>query len=183
MSTKDPFDTMLLELMPRLSAYAMWLTRNRASADDLVQETSYRALRARKQFTMGTNFTAWVFRILRNEFISSLRRSKRTLVPIDDLPESLLMQPAKQEDAVFSGQVIRAMEQLRPRQKQILELICGAGLSYDEAAVEIDCTIGTVKSRLWRARQQMEYLLEGSGTVTTPAATIQTNSTSTTQRA
>jgi len=168
MSSIDNFNTMLVGIIPRLRSYAMWLTRNRAAADDLLQETAYRALRAREQFTMGTNFTAWMFRILRNEFYSSLRRAKRTPVPIDDLPESIFMMDSDQEELVFTRQVIRTMDKLRPGQRQVLELICGAGLSYDEAAETIDCSIGTVKSRLWRARQQMEALLEGGKPATRP---------------
>jgi len=159
MSSKDTFNTMLVDIMPRLKSYAIWLTRNQAAADDLLQETAHRALRARAQFTMGTNFTAWIFRILRNEFYSSLRRGKRTPLAIDDLPENVFTMDADQEDIVFTGQVIRTMDRLRPGQRQILELICAAGMSYDEAAESIDCSIGTVKSRLWRARQQMDVLL------------------------
>jgi len=168
MSSIDRFNTMLVGIMPRLRSYAMWLTRNRAAADDLLQETAYRALRARKQFSMGTNFTAWTFRILRNEFYSSLRRAKRTPVPIDDLPDSIFMMDSEQEELVFTRQVIRTMDKLRPDQRQVLELICGAGLSYDEAAETIDCSIGTVKSRLWRARQKMETLIAGGRPATRP---------------
>jgi len=157
---ESSFNDMLVELMPRMRVYAMWLTRNRASADDLVQEAACRALHARSQFTMGTNFPAWIFRILRNEFISSLRRSKRISVPIEDVPESLFMRPPNQEDFVYSRQVLRATEQLRPEQKIIVDLICATGLSYNEAAVTVDCSVGTIKSRLWRARQHIEALLQ-----------------------
>jgi RNA polymerase sigma-70 factor (ECF subfamily) len=157
----DDFHTMLVEILPRLRAYAIWLTRNRAAADDLLQETACRALRAQDQFEMGTNFTAWMFRILQNEFISSTRRAKRTPVPIDDLSESFLLQQPEQEKVIFSRQVIKALDQLRPAQRQTLELICAAGLSYEEAAAAINCSIGTVKSRLWRARRHMEELLHG----------------------
>src|SRR5690606_21292762 len=96
---------------------------------------------------------------LRNEFYSSLRRAKRTPLAIDDLPENVFTMEADQEDQVFTGQVIRTMDRLRPGQRQILEMICAAGMRYDEAAESIDCSIGTVKSRLWRARQQMDVLL------------------------
>ena len=84
------FNDMLVAALPRLRAYAMILTRSRAAADDLLQQTAYRALRAETQFTMGTNFVGWMYRILRNEYISSLRRNKRTTSSIDDLPEQML---------------------------------------------------------------------------------------------
>ena len=160
MSSTEPFDTLLVGHMPRLRAYAMQLTRDRAAADDLLQETAFHALRARKQFQMGTNFTAWMFRILRNEFFSSLRRAKRKMVPIDILPESLFLKEANQEDFVFGREIVRAVETLKPDQRQVLELVCASGLSYSEAAKAIDCSIGTVKSRLWRTRQHLENLLQ-----------------------
>ena len=84
-----------------------------------------------------------------------------TTVPLDDVPESAVLQPAEQEGAVFSRQVVQALDQLRPGQRQALELVCAAGLSYEEAAVVVNCSVGTIKSRLWRARRQMEDMLKG----------------------
>jgi RNA polymerase sigma-70 factor (ECF subfamily) len=162
MSPDNSFNTLLIGHMPRLRAYAIYLTRNSAAADDLLQETACKALRGRHQFTIGTNFTAWAFRILRNEFFSSLRRSKHTVLPIDALPEGTFSKAAEQEDIIFSCEVVLMMEKLQPDQREVLQLVCGAGLSYTEAAAVIDCSIGTVKSRLWRARQQMEVLLQGN---------------------
>jgi RNA polymerase sigma-70 factor (ECF subfamily) len=162
MATNESFNALLIAIMPKLRAYAMYLTRNRAAADDLLQETAYRALRARDQFAIGTNFTGWIFRILRNEFISTLRRNKGTVLSIDELPEGLFSAEAQQEDFVFSHQVIRAMDQIHPAQRQVLELVCGSGLTYQEAATVIDCSVGTIKSRVWRARKHMSLLLNGS---------------------
>jgi RNA polymerase sigma-70 factor (ECF subfamily) len=159
MQASESFNTMLLNHLPRLKAYAMMLTKNKASAEDLLQETAYRVLRAELQFTIGTNFTAWVYRILRNQFISSLRRSKRTPAPIDDIPESFFAQPPEQEDVVLSNQILRAMDKLHPEQRKVLMLVCTEGLSYDEAAKTLNCSLGTVKSRLWRARKHMEQLI------------------------
>lgn len=152
---------MLVDILPRLRAYAIWLTRNRAAADDLLQEAAYRALRAKAQFQIGTNFTAWMFKIVLNEFISSKRRARRITVPLEDAPESSMLQAPEQEGAVFSRQVVHALDQLRPAQRQALELVCAAGLSYEEAADVVNCSVGTIKSRLWRARRQMEDLLKG----------------------
>ena len=155
------FNTMLVAALPRLRAYAMILTRSRAAADDLLQQTAYRALRAETQFTMGTNFVGWMYRILRNEYISSLRRNKRTTSSIDDLPEHLLAARGEQEDKRLTREVIGAMERLPASQREVLVLVCAGGLSYDEAALSIGCSVGTVKSRLWRARQHMQELVMG----------------------
>lgn len=160
MPAADVFNTLLIAHLPRLRAYAMLLTRNHASADDLCQETAYRVLRAHDQFTMGTNFTAWVYRILRNEFINSLRRSKRTMVPIEEVPESAFAIEPQQETLIFTNQVIQAMGRLLPEQREVLLLVCASGLSYDQAAAEIKCSIGTVKSRIWRARQHIDAMIE-----------------------
>ena len=159
MTTSD-FNTMLVETLPRLRSYAMWLTRSKSAADDLLQETAYRVLRSQSQFTMGTNFSAWAFRILRNEYISSLRRSRRTSVVFDELPEGMFAEPAIQEDSIFQGEILHAMSRLRPSQSQVLKLIWASGLSYDEAATTIQCSVGTVKSRLWRARRHLGLLLK-----------------------
>ena len=155
------FNKMLVSALPRLRAYAMILTRSRAAADDLLQQTAYRALRAETQFTMGTNFVGWMYRILRNEYISSLRRNKRTTSSIDDLPEQMLATRGEQEDKRLTREVIGAMDKLPASQREVLVLVCAGGLSYDEAAASIGCSVGTVKSRLWRARQHMQELVMG----------------------
>jgi RNA polymerase sigma-70 factor (ECF subfamily) len=162
----DSFHDMLLEHLPRLTAYSIMLTRDRSAAADLLQETALRALRARDQFTPGTNFGAWMYRILRNEHFSSLRRAKRKFSSIDDMPEDLLARPGGQESHVMSREVTRAMDQLQPDQREVLVLICAGGMSYEEAAEAIGCSVGTVKSRLWRARSRIAALVMGEETDT-----------------
>jgi RNA polymerase sigma-70 factor (ECF subfamily) len=157
----DPFHDMLLEHLPRLQAYAIMLTRDRALAEDLLQETALRALRAQTQFTMGTNFTAWIYKILRNEYISSLRRKKRAPVPIEDMPAEFLSKRGEQENDVLSREIIQAMDKLQHGQREVLILICASGLSYEEAAEALGCSVGTIKSRLWRARARMAALILG----------------------
>lgn len=157
----DEFQTMLLEHLPRLQAYAIMLTRDRALAEDLLQETALRALRAQTQFTMGTNFTAWIYKILRNEYISSLRRKKRQPVPLEDMPAEFLSRRGEQENDVLSREIIQAMDKLQHGQREVLILICASGLSYEEAAVALGCSVGTIKSRLWRARARMASLILG----------------------
>jgi RNA polymerase sigma-70 factor (ECF subfamily) len=155
------FHSMLVEQLPRMRAYAIMLTRDRSRADDLLQEMAFRALRAQEQFTMGTNFTAWLYRILRNEYISSLRRAKHTPVPIDAIAEECFARSGGQEDSAMTKEVYRAMDKLPPGQREVILLVCASGLSYDEAAEAMGCSVGTIKSRLWRARAHMQSLLLG----------------------
>jgi RNA polymerase sigma-70 factor (ECF subfamily) len=155
------FHDMLIEHLPRLRAYAILMTRNRSAADDLIQETALKALRAEAQFTPGTNFGAWMYRILRNEFISSRRRAKRAPARLEDVSDEVLARKGTQESNFFCGEIIRAMESLQEGQREVLILICASGLSYEEAAEMLQCSVGTVKSRLWRARASMEKLLMG----------------------
>jgi RNA polymerase sigma-70 factor (ECF subfamily) len=162
MPQANSFTEMLISHLPRLRAYAIGLTRNHAAADDLVQETAFRVLRAESQFMVGTNFTAWTYRILKNSFLSSLRRAKRTPSQIDDLGEDVLATPGRQEGLVFTREVIQAMHTLPRAQLQVLMLVCADGLSYGEAATTAQTTVGTIKSRLWRGRKKMESLTMGA---------------------
>ena len=157
----DTFRDLLVAHLPRLQAYAIMLTRDRSAAADLLQETALRALRAQNQFTPGTNFTAWMYKILRNEYFSSLRRSKRKFTTLEDVPEDVLSHAGSQETHVMTREVMRAMGYLRADQREVLILICASGMSYEEAADSIGCSVGTVKSRLWRARSRMAALVMG----------------------
>src|SRR5688500_6094807 len=118
----DDFQTMLVEVLPRLRAYASTLTRQRSAAEDLVQQTALQALRARHQFTMGTNFTGWIYRILRNNYVSSKRRSNRAPVCMDDMPEDTFSRSGDQEDKVLTREVVKAMDQLQDSQREVLIL-------------------------------------------------------------
>jgi RNA polymerase sigma-70 factor (ECF subfamily) len=161
MADADDFQKMLVDSLPRLRAYAITLTRDRSQAEDLVQQTAMQALRARTQFQMGTNFTGWIYRILRNNYISSKRRSNRAPVCMDDMPEDTFSRGGDQEDKVLTREVVKAMDKLQDSQREVLILICAGGMSYEEAAEALQCSVGTVKSRLWRARRQMEELILG----------------------
>ena len=152
----DQFQEMLLTHMPRLQAYAVMLTRDRAAAEDLLQETALKAWRAQQQFAIGTNFTAWIYKILRNEYISSLRRNKRKPARLDEVPEEFLSRQGAQENDILSREVVHAMGKLQAEQREVLILIC-----YEEAAETLGCSIGTIKSRLWRARARMASLVLG----------------------
>lgn len=158
------FHKLLVENLPRMRAYALMLTRNAAQADDLLQDMAFHALRAQGQFQMGTNFVAWLYRIMRNDFVTSLRKAKRAPKPMDEALEQTLSYGASQDDAIMVNQVHAAMGQLPMSQREVLMLVCASGLSYEEAAEAMNCSVGTVKSRLWRARAQMRKILMGDET-------------------
>lgn len=161
-----PFHDMLVTQLPKLRPYALMMAGSRAAADDLLQETALKVLRAEAQFEPGTNFSAWTYRILRNAFISSCRRAKRTPRDIDTVPEEFLARPATQEDKIATREVFQAMRQLPETQREVLSLVCGSGMSYEDAAEVLECSVGTVKSRLWRARSKMKDLLLGDDAAT-----------------
>ena len=161
------FQELLLTQLPRLRAYAMTLTRNPSDANDLMQSAAERMLKYESHFEIGSNFSAWSYRILKNNHISNCRRNKARHVSLDQLAESpvppaALVRPARQEDLVFTQEVLEALAKLTPNLREIITLICGAQLSYEEVAEVLSCSLGTVKSRLWRAREQMKTLLLGT---------------------
>jgi RNA polymerase sigma-70 factor (ECF subfamily) len=155
------FKEQFLEHLPHLRGYAMVLTRSRSAADDLLQETALRAWRAQSQYQAGTNIKAWLFCILRNEYISSLRRNKRAGVSLSDVAEEHFAHDGDQETNVMTVEVFKAMDRLSPTQREVLVLSCVNGLAYEEIAATLKCSVGTVKSRLFRARAQMQALLMG----------------------
>ncbi len=155
------FRDLLLAEMPRMRGYAIALTRNRSAADDLLQETAFKAWQAQAQFTLGTNFTAWIYRILRNEFIGTCRSKARAPVSIELVGPELFGRDGDQETRVMTAEVFRAMDSLSKDQREMLILACGSGLGYQDIADTLRCSIATVKSRLWRARRQMQILLLG----------------------
>jgi RNA polymerase sigma-70 factor (ECF subfamily) len=145
------FEEDLVKLIPQLRAYAFAMTRGRESGDDLVQDTLVRALRSQHTFTPGTNLKAWVFTILRHQFITLARRKlpiPTTLSEAGDEAPS----PAAQEDAVSLRDFHRLLHQLPPKQREALLMIGANGFTYEEAAEITRCSVGTIKSRVSRAR-------------------------------
>lgn len=148
----------LLRWVPQLRVYARSLTSRRDLADDLVQDTITRALGAQHRFALGTNMRAWLFKILRNRFISHLRAS-RSSVEIDDAVENELFRPSSQVDVVELREVCTALRQINPNLRSALVLVAALGCTYDEAADICGCRIGTIKSRVNRARESMQAAL------------------------
>jgi RNA polymerase sigma-70 factor (ECF subfamily) len=154
----DDFHEQMKAILPRLRLYALSLTHDRDRANDLVQETVLKALAGRNSFRPGTNFSGWIFRIQRNEFISSLRRMKPT-VPIDVAVAESLTQRPTQENGLVMREFLRAFGQLSPGQREALVLAVVEGQPYDVIAAHVGVSIGTIKSRVSRARATLARLL------------------------
>jgi RNA polymerase sigma-70 factor (ECF subfamily) len=152
------FHDRLTAVLPRLRIYALSLTRNRDSADDLVHDTVIKALAGRKSFQPGTNLAAWLFRIQRNEFISGLRRL-RPSVPVDSAIAESLSHPAQQESGIIMREFLTAFSKLASSQREALLLAVVEGLPYETIAAHTGVSVGTVKSRISRARDRLEHLL------------------------
>src|SRR4051794_28783221 len=127
------FHEQLKAILPRLRVYALSLTRDRDSADDLVHDTVVKALTGRKSFQPGTNLSAWVFRIQRNEFISGLRRTRPT-VPVDSVIADSLSHPAHQESRLVMREFMCAFGKLAATQREALLLAVLEGQSYEVIA-------------------------------------------------
>jgi RNA polymerase sigma-70 factor, ECF subfamily len=152
------FRTDLIALIPNLRAFGITLA-GRADGEDLAQEALAKAWTSRNRFEPGTSMKAWTFTILRNHFFSGKRRSWRTRPLEPGVAENLLVandDPSSREELV---DVRNAMQLLHADQREALILCGAAGLSYDEAARICSCAIGTIKSRVNRARSALEAIL------------------------
>jgi len=152
------FHDQLKAILPRLRIYALSLTRDRDAADDLVHDTVIKALTGRHSFQPGTNLAAWLFRIQRNEFISGLRR-QRPSVPVDTAIAESLSHPAHQDSGLIMREFVTAFSKLVPTQREALLLAVLEGLPYEVIAAHTGVSVGTVKSRISRARDTLERLL------------------------
>jgi RNA polymerase sigma-70 factor (ECF subfamily) len=160
------FEHLALPLLPSLYSHAFWLTRNHAEAEDLAQEAISKALRAFGSFEPGTNFKAWIFRILRNAYLTSRTgiAASRTVFIEDHpevettgaapTPEDILIQ-LNNETALYA-----ALDRLQPPLREILLLCDVEELKYKDIALVLDLPIGTVMSRISRARAALRQLLQ-----------------------
>jgi RNA polymerase sigma-70 factor (ECF subfamily) len=149
----------ILATVPSLRAFAISLSGNVDRADDLVQETLLRALANIQSFQPGTNLSAWLFTILRNLFRSEYRKRKREVEDTDgSFAESLKSNP-EQVSRVEFQEFRAALAQLPPEQREALILVGASGFSYEEAADICECAVGTIKSRVNRARNRLAKLL------------------------
>ena len=155
----EEFRQQLGLVIPHLRAFGRSLSGNRDTADDLVQETLLKAWAARKRFQAGTNMRAWTFIILRNLYLSQMRRA-RFKGEWDDLAaDRLLAAPASQDRHVELADMQRALMHLPQPQREALILVGAGGFAYEEAAEICGVAVGTIKSRVARGRVALEALL------------------------
>jgi RNA polymerase sigma-70 factor (ECF subfamily) len=161
------FEELALPLFPSLYNHAFWLTRNHAEAEDLVQETFSKALRAFDSFQPNTNFKAWIFRILRNTFLTSRTgiASSRTVFLEDhpDVLDTTDASPTPEDNLIRldnQAALHSALEQLQPQLREALLLCDVEEVKYKDIALILDVPIGTVMSRISRARRTLRQLLQ-----------------------
>jgi RNA polymerase sigma-70 factor (ECF subfamily) len=149
-------------MIPALRRYARSLLRDRSAADDLVQDTLERTITRWHQRRDDSNARTWVFTILHNLAVNRLRQRDRRgyHMPIEDAAESSLAEAPPQEDRVRHGELLAALASLPEEQRSVLLLVSVEDLSYAEAAKVLDIPIGTVMSRLSRARDKLLKLME-----------------------
>ena len=157
----EEFRGELGRVIPHLRAFGRSLSGSRDLADDLVQETLLKAWAARKRFQAGTNMRAWTFIILRNLFLSQMRRARFKGEWDDVTASKILAAPASQERHVDLGDLQRALMHLPQPQREALILVGAGGFAYEEAAEICGCAVGTIKSRVARGRVALEQLMVG----------------------
>jgi RNA polymerase sigma-70 factor (ECF subfamily) len=149
----------MLAAVPSLRAFAVSLSGNVDRADDLVQETLLRAIANIDLFQPGTNMSAWLFTILRNHFRSEYRRRRREVEDPDGRHVDSLKSPPQQHSRLEFAEFRRALAKLPPDQCEALILVSASGFSYEEAAAICESAVGTIKSRVSRARARLSNLL------------------------
>jgi RNA polymerase sigma-70 factor (ECF subfamily) len=154
--------------IPRLRRFARFMARDADYADDLVQECLTRAIANITSWQPGTNLRAWLFVILKNVFRNDKRRGKHETAHLNRLEnEAVSYAPAQQHVHLLLGEIERAFLKLSEDHREVLMLIAVEGLRYEEAASILDISVGTVKSRLSRARAALRALVEADKTDTT----------------
>ena len=155
------FRDQLVSLLPSLRAFSRGLCGHREMADDLAQDTMMRAWAARASYTQGSNFRAWMFMIMRNQFYTTIRKNSRMTSLDPEVAERVLVVAPAQQNGINVDDVAKALQKLPAEQREVLLLIGANGLSYEEAAEVIGCAMGTVKSRLARGRTALAALIDG----------------------
>ncbi len=150
----------LLGCLPDLRAYARSLTRNRPDADDLVQDAVLRMINSADRYQQGTNFKAWAFTILRNRFLNEFVAKRKMTQEMDDSALERVAVSAKQDEGLELTDFQRIFHSLPEDHRSILALVAGSGMPYEDVARILGCAVGTVKSRVHRARAALFTLLE-----------------------
>lgn len=151
----------MVELIPRLRRYARALVGDRATADDLVQDTLERAWTKLHLYRRGTDLRAWLFTVMHNVHVNRVRAARATDTLDEEMPE--LAQRAPQGDALLVRDLDRAISRLPDEQRAVLLLVTLEEMSYETVARTLDIPIGTVMSRLSRAREKLRAMMLGQG--------------------
>ena len=150
----------VLASVPSLRTFAISLTRATDQAEDLVQETVLRAISKQQQFEPGTSLQGWLFTILRNQFLSDHRKAVREVEDVDGSYAATMISIPDQEDRIMIQDLEAALGKLPQGQREAIMLVGADGLSYEEAARVLGCAVGTVKSRVNRARNCLAELMK-----------------------
>lgn len=159
---EELFKKELTELIPHLRAFSRSLCGNATLADDVAQDAMLKAWKSRDKFKPGSNLKAWTFTILRNQFYSIKRRSWRATSLDQQVAEQTIVAQSDQEKVVELNELRRGLDSLKDDQREALILVGASGLSYEEAAEICDCAVGTIKSRVSRARKALETIMESA---------------------
>ncbi len=157
---QDGFKNELVALMPRLRGYAMALTGSASEADDLVQDALVRAWRFRDSFQEGSNLKAWVCKILRNTFYTNAVSRRNTVQDVEGKFAAKLSSEPDQEWRLQYSELMSALEELTKDARDALLMVVAAGLSYEQAAEIAGCPVGTMKSRVKRAREALAAMID-----------------------
>ncbi|MGJ4860053.1 sigma-70 family RNA polymerase sigma factor [Labrys sp. KB_33_2] len=155
--TENTERTDIVKLIPALRAFARTFCQEPTDADDLVQETLLKALANIDQFEPGTRLKSWLFTIMRNSYCTKAKKRSREVLRGDDTLFDSAVPSGEQEWNVRMGEVGRAFQNLPDKYKEIIALIVILGESYENAAQICGCAVGTVKSRLNRARARLTF--------------------------
>ncbi len=156
---KSDFKRELTAVVPHLRAFARGLCGRPDLADDLVQETMLKAWAAQDRFEPGTSMRAWTFVILRNAYLTDMRRNRFRGEYDEGVAERILTAPAGQEEPIHLSDLHRALLTLPAERREALLLVGAGGFSYEEAAAICGCAVGTIKSRVGRARAALSEML------------------------
>lgn len=159
---EDLFREELTALIPHLRAFARSLCGNATLADDVAQDAMLKAWKARSKFKPGSNLKAWTFTILRNQFYSIKRRSWRATSLDQQVAEQTIVASSDQEKVIELNELRRGLNSLKDDQREALILVGASGLSYEEAAEICGCAVGTIKSRVSRARKELEAIMKSA---------------------
>lgn len=157
---ENEFKQELARVAPHLRAFARSLCGSADRADDLAQDAMMKAWAARDRYRAGTNFKAWTFTILRNQFYSETRRNRFRGEYDEAVAERILFTPGAQESSLELGDVLRALAAIPAGYREALILVSVEGMSYEEAAAVCNIAVGTVKSRVSRARAMLSNIME-----------------------